>query len=352
MITHDDIARALGLSKSTVSYALNRHPKIPEDTRRRVHEKAEELGYRRNPLVDAHMEYVRGAKPRKDRPVIALVHNWAEVAKMPALAEFIEGARRHAEAVGFGLEVLSFDSNRVSVERLNQILESRGTTGVIVAPLRKRHELALDWSRLSAVAIGYSLREPQLHRVFFDPIEGTRETLRQLAALGYARPGLALRAENDAWANHLYSAAFAQAQLGMAEKARVPILWLPDDAVTVQGEVRTWLRRHRPDVVITHGGSGPGSLATVLPKLGVRVPEDIGLCVTVIDPNQPQVAGLSGERGLVAAACVDLVTAQMRHNETGVPEMPKQVLIRGRFVHGPTLRAASAAVAAKAKSGM
>ncbi len=44
--TIQDIARALGISRNTVSKALNRHPGVPEDTRTRVLIKAQELNYK------------------------------------------------------------------------------------------------------------------------------------------------------------------------------------------------------------------------------------------------------------------------------------------------------------------
>src|SRR5450756_2476306 len=49
--TSVDVARAAGVSRTTVSYVLNDRPgeSIPEETRRRVLESAERLGYRPRP---------------------------------------------------------------------------------------------------------------------------------------------------------------------------------------------------------------------------------------------------------------------------------------------------------------
>lgn len=48
-----DIAEALGVSAATVSRALNDNPRISEATRKRVKEKAEELGYRHNSMASS-----------------------------------------------------------------------------------------------------------------------------------------------------------------------------------------------------------------------------------------------------------------------------------------------------------
>lgn len=47
-VTMSDLARALGVSRSAVSFALNNENQVSEETRRRVVEKAAELGYRPN----------------------------------------------------------------------------------------------------------------------------------------------------------------------------------------------------------------------------------------------------------------------------------------------------------------
>ncbi|MEH6304101.1 LacI family DNA-binding transcriptional regulator [Olivibacter sp. CPCC 100613] len=48
-----DIAESLGVSAATVSRALNDNPRISEATRKRVKEKAEELGYRHNSMASS-----------------------------------------------------------------------------------------------------------------------------------------------------------------------------------------------------------------------------------------------------------------------------------------------------------
>ena len=48
MVTITDIAKALGVTPSTVSRALADSPRVKEETRLAVHRKAEEMGYRRN----------------------------------------------------------------------------------------------------------------------------------------------------------------------------------------------------------------------------------------------------------------------------------------------------------------
>ena len=45
MITLKDVAQKAGVAVSTVSYALNNDPRIPEDTKQRIMSIAQEIGY-------------------------------------------------------------------------------------------------------------------------------------------------------------------------------------------------------------------------------------------------------------------------------------------------------------------
>ncbi|HON19662.1 MAG TPA: LacI family DNA-binding transcriptional regulator, partial [Salinivirgaceae bacterium] len=51
IITIKDIAKALGISASTVSRALKDHPDIAPETKKQVNELAKKLNYRPNPIA-------------------------------------------------------------------------------------------------------------------------------------------------------------------------------------------------------------------------------------------------------------------------------------------------------------
>ena len=60
MVTIKDVARAAGVSPSTVSRALNDSPLIREETKARIRRIAAELGYERNELPWAGHGVVTG----------------------------------------------------------------------------------------------------------------------------------------------------------------------------------------------------------------------------------------------------------------------------------------------------
>ena len=68
-----DIARKVGLGRSTVSMALRNHPEIALATRRRVQKAAEELGYLPDPLLSLLMSNLHDASDRPRDAVLAVI---------------------------------------------------------------------------------------------------------------------------------------------------------------------------------------------------------------------------------------------------------------------------------------
>jgi hypothetical protein len=75
LITVGDIAKLAKVSRTTVSLALRNSPRISEKVCTKVQAVARKLEYWQNPLVTAHMSYVRSLHPRYTGQCIALVGN-------------------------------------------------------------------------------------------------------------------------------------------------------------------------------------------------------------------------------------------------------------------------------------
>jgi len=74
----------------------------------------------------------------------------------------------------------------------------------------------------------------------------------------------------------------------------------------------------------------------MLREAGYRVPHDIGLAATsVLDGNAD--AGIYQQSEEIGKAAVQLLISLIHHNEHGIPEIPREVLIVGRWQDGSTL---------------
>jgi hypothetical protein len=98
---------------------------------------------------------------------------------------------------------------------------------------------------------------------------------------------------------------------------------------------KQWLKRMRPDVLITLDAD---FLEHILRDLGLKVPADIGLaslgCAEIGD-RFSGICQLGHKKGAVA---LDVLAGLVERNETGLPEQPVTTLIEGRWNPGVTLR--------------
>jgi LacI family transcriptional regulator len=248
----------------------------------------------------------------------------------------LQDIRRRAEQQGYQVEEFWLDRNGLGPERLCDILQARGIEGIIVSPQSSRMLCArLTYAPFAAATFGYGLRQPSLHRAAGNMTLGIHMATTQLAARGYQRIGLAITQWVDERAENAYSGAMLHYQQGLPRGHRVPVLRLPHNNIRRCAAVFTaWVKTHRPDALISFDAYVPDWLK----KLGLRIPEDIGLVVHDWVQRMQGFTGIHQRRDHVASAAVDLVTTQLMHHERGVPEVPRQILIPPAWIEGASIR--------------
>src|ERR1700741_5174622 len=120
-VTLEDIARALNVSKMTVSRAINNHPEISRATRARILATAEKMKYRPNQFARAlttNHSYLIGIV------VPDLMHSY--------FAEICRGVEAHARPAGYQNLICSTDEDaRKEIDEIEALLSR--TDGLIVA---------------------------------------------------------------------------------------------------------------------------------------------------------------------------------------------------------------------------
>ncbi len=329
-VNHAQIAAAAGVSRSTVSRALQNHPALPPATRRRLQALARKMGYRPNPLVSALMAARNQPRAAAAAGTLAILTAWAprpDLAPLPTDRRYLTGAKRRAEELGFRVEEFWLDAPGLSGQRLNQILVARGIVAVLVAPLPLNHpKIDLQWEHFSLAAFAPSRQIPILHRASHFHFQSCLVAVRQLLALGYRRPGLVVPDDitahvRDQWVGGYYAALVHRSKRDLPP----PLL----NAALGAESVGAWKARHRPDVVLSNEA---------------RIPDWLGRATSFANldrhPGNLEMAGIDQMHELVGSSAVDLIVAQINRNERGVPVHPKDVLTEGRWVNGPSAPAA------------
>ncbi|WP_156943815.1 LacI family DNA-binding transcriptional regulator [Roseivivax isoporae] len=136
-ITLRDLATETGLSKGTVSRALNGYPDISPATVARVREASERIGYR--PLALA--QSIRTGRSRSIGLVLQMEQHDAQ---RPFLAEFLRGITRAASAQDWTLTVATAESEDEGLETYLRLITERKADGFILPrTLRQDPRVAL-----------------------------------------------------------------------------------------------------------------------------------------------------------------------------------------------------------------
>ncbi|MFA7345694.1 MAG: LacI family DNA-binding transcriptional regulator [Terrimicrobiaceae bacterium] len=330
-----DIAKAVGLSKSTVGYALRNHPGVNRETKARVQRAAHELGYAPDARVSSVLAAVRGARTKSPLPIAWLNTTRSESSwrKFKYLSPYFEGAQARAAELGYYVEEFWAGEPRMSMRRISQILDRRGIEGVAVT-YPARH-VRLNWERLACVSIEGALLAPRLHRVVSDMHHNLLLALKMLKRGGYRRIGICLEKVVDPTTS--IQAAAAYFQMAVPKIDRIPPLFYasdsPDDWAAAKKRIFAWLSRHRPEVVVGH----TSRMAACVGEAGYRVPDEMGVVHLATDDDVADWAGIDSRKRDMGAAAVDLLTSLVQLRQFGLPRAPMDTLIRGAWHPGRTL---------------
>lgn len=347
-VTLADVAQKAGVHVTTVSLALRNHPRLPENTRKRIQALAEQMGYTPDPFLRALVAYRGQVMPRRNPPTLAYVTNWATRLgwkKATAHSDFFAGAETKAKELGFHLDHFWMREPGLTQGRLSRILHARGIHGVIVASHGREmgDALQLEWEHFSAVKIDYFPHQPALHNVTNNQCDIVRLAMQKVMAAGYRKIGFVMHRGWDHAVDHLWMAGFLCEQENLAPQDRIPAHIFPDAQpvdrwfnennvpVVVDTEpFKKWLDRYRPEVVI----SKESFVQPAFKELGLVVPRDLAFVDVFLEDLTGATAGVRQNHATVGALAVEILAGQLQQNKRGVPEIPTTTYVEGTWFDG------------------
>ena len=254
------LAAGLNLSRATVSEALRGSPRVKEETRRRVVDEAERMGYRLDPVASELMAQMRRSVSNTFRGVIALVapendpHGSAAARLRRAALQ--RSAEHRAMELGFKLDPVAVGGEKWA--RLQGVLHARGVVGALLLP-----------SDECSPEHRARLAEAEFQTVYCDaPEEGAehvdavapdyRQALSlarsRLKPLGYRRPGLLLCGEAEAASGRRWRAAWEMLRhSGSSSEGDAPPPFLLESRLSPGLALERWRREHGVDVALVPG---------------------------------------------------------------------------------------------------
>ncbi len=337
-VTMREVAARAKVSVATVSKSLRGAASIPAGTRAKVAKIAEEMGYRTHPYVSALMQARRQrAEPGRPPPLAFITayetaNGWRKT-PTPFLPLVYEGARQRAEERGYPISHFWLHQDDMSHRRVSEVLQARGVRGILLPPMpRPDMEIDLAWRDFSVVSVGAKLVRPVFHCVSNDHYQSMQLAMEACWRSGCRRPGFAV----DQWVNRRidrrWEASFELARAEHAFERDVPTFkfaqWDP-------AALAHWIKRERPDAVLSVFSEAQlGQLR----DQGLRIPEEVGIVSLSVHAEESPLSGIRQHAKRLGAAAVDQLISLVDRNETGIPEHPITLTIKGTWNAGSTLR--------------
>jgi DNA-binding LacI/PurR family transcriptional regulator len=343
-----DVAKRTGVSVPTVSLALRNVGAVSPVTREKVKEAARSLGYRPNPLL-ASLAGKHFASEKMGGIPLAYIHVPETIANEEiTLQHMAKTAQAHAQKLGYQLMIFNVGDFKDGAQA-KRVLFSRGIQGVLLPHhFQLRQWPDMDWSRFSVVGWGKGIAnlsdapEPLLSRAAVDHFSLVCRAWQETWRRGYRKIGFAFFKPTPGSTDDQLRWGAAQACLQWtAQRLRIPPLVLKSESPKNEDakDVGIWMRRYRPDAVIGFNAW----FQWTLEDAGFRVPQDVGFVVLHIgtnaikSPGREPFSGMREMRMKSVLAALELLDAQIRHHQLGLPQEPQTLLIHSEWIEGETL---------------
>jgi DNA-binding LacI/PurR family transcriptional regulator len=334
------IAIEARVTQATVSMSLANNPRIPARTRERIQAIARKLNYHPNPYVSTLMRIRRQGKPLKDKPALALVcaqrtaNGWRDH-PAPTIRQMREGAYERATLRGYRAQEFWLHRDGMSNERFSDMLHARGIQAVLISPLAEGDPTpALQWGHFASVCLSVPLPSLTITTVCNDHYFSSLQIMRECHRRGYRRPGLVLRRSHQMRFQGRWEAGFLVGGEMLGDLSLARRLYIDD--WTDEARIVSWLKREKPDVIITPAAN---VLTGTLEKAGWKIPRDLGLALLACPQFGDPHTGVYQNGKLIGALAVDTLISMVERHERGLPEQATTLMVEGQWNEGRTLPA-------------
>jgi len=331
-ITIKDIAKALGLSTSTVSRALRGSYEISPETKKLVMEYAERFNYRPNPIA-------LSLKERKSRSIGVIV---VEIANN-FFSQAINGIESIAYNKGYHVIISQSHESHEREKVITEHLSSRSVDGFLVSLSTEsadiEHFKKLHDKGLPIVFFDRITGEIDTHKVVVDNNKGAYDITKHLLDQGFQRIAhLTNSAHLSITKERLQGYTRAITDRGL--KVNEQYIRYCDHGGMIYAEIEDAVKellamKEPPDAIFTSSDRLTTSCLTALKKAKIKVPDQVGLAgftnsalTELFDPTLTAVRQPAFEMGQVATELL----IQLIESKRPVTEFETRMLETELFV--------------------
>src|SRR6266480_2359053 len=175
-----DIAKRARVAPSTVSRALEDHPRIGAETRKRIQELAREMGY----IPSTVAKSLAANKTWTIGMVLAAISD-------PFMGRVVEGVEQAAIEAGFNVFISTSQNDRQREIAVIEMLQKRRVDGIIViaSHLFDQYPRFYGRNKIPIVMINEQKPGEAIHFVTVDDVHAAQLAVEHFIALGHCRSG-------------------------------------------------------------------------------------------------------------------------------------------------------------------
>lgn len=266
-----DVAAAAGVSVTTVSHVLNdvSYARVGAETRERVHDAAQRLGYGPNRMAQALRTQRSG--------MIGFISE--EIATTPHAGRIILGAEETARARGYNIMIINSAVTASGDSRESDVADllDRQVDGIVYATMFHRRLAApKNLSGVPAVLVDSEDTSQTVSSVIPDEIGGARSAVQTLITAGHSRIGMVTNTD-DVPATHSRLQAFKEtlAEAGLVFHADL-VETEPSEVPGGYAAARRLLERpDRPTAIFCYNDRMAMGAYRAAAELGLKIPADV-----------------------------------------------------------------------------
>ncbi len=325
-VSYSQIAEEVGVSQSTVSRALNHHPRISKATRQKVMRAAKKLGYEPDPELGKLMTHLRQMRETRFQAVVGLLEppggprsDYAEILH--------KSAEERCKELGYIPNTIPYEPTRSGISTCNRVLKARNVEGAIILP-RNRDDEAIPRLQVNSMALVSTT-------VFKDPFPGHQVHADHFAnmRLLFAQYPDAKRPSLVSWEGLNKRQRYApvmtllhiQQQRGL--KDPVPAYEWRGEPEEIEQNFSEWFHRYQPDMMAIPSEVILDAMHDIV---GKKALQDVRMAA--FGSPSEGLPGLDQRPDLIGRAAVDMLTSHIQRSEWGWPEVGKHMLLPGRWV--------------------
>lgn len=332
-ITINDIARELKVAPSTVSRALNNSRKISEATKKKIVEKAEELGY--------NLNMVASSLSRKTTNTIGVV---IPVINNHFYNEVVNGIEEIASNRGYRILISQTKESFHKEEEIMRTMSATRVDGVIACLSRETkttgHLIKLEKSNIPLVLFDRVNYDFQCRKVIIDNFSVMEQSVSHLARSGYKNIAhLGGPTSCNVYSEH------ARAFSETLKKENLPLhpqYHLASDITEedISEAMKIWFSlKVKPDAIITVNSNAALLVSKLAKELHLAIPENLAIVSLTSEPAlqyvEPQITSVELPGTDIGRTSMKYLLEEIRYRNRKFDTTikPFQLIIRNSSFH-------------------